>query len=817
MWLHIYISKHKTFLCTRCTCVGACVVAKTEQRMNNDLDNIFDQEEESIDVRALVWRYLRKWYLFVIFLLAAFAVAFLYLRYTRPVYEVSSVMMIKDEKKGMTGGMDILKDLDLGGNKLVENEIEVLKSRTLMKKVVETLRLNVGYYREASPIDTDLYGKSPIWIQLEQMIEPAYKKKIIIKVLNKDSFELVADGNEMGTFTYGQAVNNNFIGRFRVFLNNKNFKGPDQVKVTFASVEDVMEASLAKLDVALVNQKSTVLSLTYQDTSPARGKDILKRLHEQYILAALGDKNTEATNTLRFIDDRLRLITGELSDVEKDVESYKSQAGITDISSEANLFLEKVKETDTKLNEVDIKIKMLEGVERFLSTPGANVSSINSMIDDPNLMSLTEKLSELELQREKYARTVQEGNPLLETVQTQISHTKQAIRENVNNQKRGLSLARQGLASLNRGVESSIRGIPKIEREFVSIKRQQGIKESLYLMLLQKKEETAISYASTVSDSRLVDDAFATPKPVKPKGIMIYLIALLAGLGIPVLIINIMVMANDKVESRSDFEKKTKGVPVLGEVGHKPKKLKGPLLDIKSNNFVVEQFRILRTNLQFTLPNETVGIAKKVLMTSSISGEGKSFISLNLSASLASAGNKVMLVNLDIRKPKLHEYIELSNDVGIVNYLIGQRSVDQIIQATPINNLSFIASGPVPPNPAELLSNNRMAVFLKELETRFDFIIIDCSPSGLVTDAQVVSPLVDGTIFVVRHEYTPKAALQTLGEIYKGKKMPALTVVYNGVKGSSTYGYGYGYGSVYGYYGGNKESSWWERLKERFE
>lgn len=785
--------------------------------MNNDLSNIFDQEEEGIDIRALTWRYLRNWYLFVIFLLAAFAVAFLYLRYTRSVYEVSSVMMIKDEKKGMTGGMDILKDLDLGGNKLVENEIEVLKSRTLMKKVVETLRLNVAYYREASPIDVDLYGKSPIWIQLEQMIEPAYKKKIIIKVLNKDSFELIADGNEMGKFNYGQAVNNNFIGRFRVFLNDKNFKGEDEVKVTFASVEDVMEGNLAKLDVALVNQKSTVLNLTYKETSTARGRDILKRLHEQYILAALGDKNTEATNTLRFIDDRLRLITGELSDVEKDVEVYKSQAGFTDISSEANLFLEKVKETDTKLNEVGIKIKMLEGVERFLSTPNANMSSINSMIDDPILMSLTEKLSQLELQREKYARTVQEGNPLLETVQTQIGNTKQAIRENVNNQKRSLMVASQSLSSLNRGIESSIRSIPKKEREFVSIKRQQGIKESLYLMLLQKKEETAISYASTVSDSRLVDEAFATPAPVKPKKSVIFLIALLAGLGIPVLIINILTLINDKVESRADFEKKSKGVPVLGEVGQKPKKLKGPLLDIKSNNFVVEQFRILRTNLQFTLPSTSDKRAKKVLMTSSISGEGKSFISLNLSASLASAGNKVILINLDIRKPKLHEYIDLPNDVGVVNYLIGQRQLEHIIQETSVANLSFIASGPIPPNPAELLSNIRMSTLVEELESRFDYIIIDCSPSGLVTDAQVVSPLVDGTIFVVRHEYTPKAALHTLGELYQGKKMPALTVVYNGVKGSSTYGYGYGYGSVYGYYGGNKESTWWERLKEKFE
>jgi tyrosine-protein kinase Etk/Wzc len=330
-------------------------IINNEENMNNDLNNfILESEEESIDFRAIAWRYIRRWYLFVFFLGIALVSAFFYIRYTRPVYKVSSVVLIKDEKKGMKAGMDVIEGLDLGGNKIVENEIEVLKSRSLMKKVVEALRLNVSYFREASPIDTDLYGKSPIWIQLEQMMQPAYKGKLIIHLLDKNKFEVIANGNALGEFTYGQAVNNNFIGRFRVFLNDKQFRGEDKIKVSFAPVDNVVGANLGSLEVSLLNQKSTVLSLTYQDTSPERGKAVLRNLHEQYILAALGDKNTEATNTLRFIDDRLRLLTGELTDVEKDVEVYKSQAGFTDISSESDLFLEKVKETDSKLNEVDI-------------------------------------------------------------------------------------------------------------------------------------------------------------------------------------------------------------------------------------------------------------------------------------------------------------------------------------------------------------------------------------------------------------------------------------------------------------------------------
>lgn len=695
----------------------------------------------------------------------------------------------------------------MGGNKIVENEMEVFKSRFLMKKVVESLRLNVIYTQSAQPIDVDLYGKSPIWIQVEQMHEPVYPKKITIRLLDRSKFELLMEDKSIGNFAFGQVIAQPQLGKFRVFLNNNAFQHSEEINVQFANVDRIIQSNLGRLDVSLLNQKSTVLKLSYQETSPQRGKDILKKLHEEYILASLGDKNTEASNTLRFIDERLRLISTELTDVEKDVEVYKSAAGFTDISSESNLFLEKVKETDSKLNEVDIQVKVLEGVEKFLNTPGSNVSSVTSMINDPSLSLLIDKLSELELQREKYARTVQAGNPLLETVNTQVANTKAAIRENINNQKKGLIISRTNLASLNRSIESSIRSIPKKEREFVSIKRQQGIKESLYLLLLQKKEETAISYASTVSDSRLIDEAFVSPAPIKPNSRTIYLIALLIGLGVPIVIINIKALLNNKITSRAELEQRTNGIPILGEVGDKPKSIAGLLLDTKSNNFIAEQFRILRTNLQYLIQGQKA--CKKILVTSSISGEGKSFISMNLAASLASAGQKVVLINLDIRKPKLHEYLNLSNHKGIVNYLIGQGKAADFVQETPVENMSFVASGPIPPNPAELLSSTKLREFIAELENNYQYILIDCSPNGFVTDAQLAAPLVDATVFIVRHEYTPQGAMLPLSNLYKEKKFPSLTVIYNAVKGSSSYGYGYGYG----YYGESANSSIWSKLK----
>ncbi len=777
--------------------------------MAQDNSFLFDKEEEKIDLRSIAYRYIRNWYLFVIFLLLALIGAFFYLIYSRPVYEVSSVVLIKDDKKGL-GSNDFLKDLEMmGGNKIVENEMEVLKSRSLMKKVVESLRLNVIYTKKANPIDVDLYGKSPIWMQIEQMKNPVYNQKFIVRLLDHAKFEILIEDKVAGEYSFGQVVYQPLLGKFRVFSNNIILKNNEDIGVQFANIDGIIQGNLGKLDVSLLNQKSTVIKLSYQETSPSRGKDILRKLHEAYILASLGDKNTEASNTLRFIDERLRLISSELTVVEKDVEVYKSAAGFTDISSESNLFLEKVKETDSKLNEVGIQVKVLEGVEKFLNTPGSNVSSVTSMINDPSLSLLINKLSELELQREKYARTVQVGNPLLETVNTQVANTKAAIRENINNQKRGLIISRTNLATLNRSIETSIRGIPKKEREFVSIKRQQGIKESLYLLLLQKKEETAISYASTVSDSRLIDEAFVSASPIKPIPNTIYLIAVLIGLGVPIILINLKAVLNDKVSSRAELEQKTNSIPILGEVGNKPKSVAGPLLDTKSNNFIAEQFRILRTNLQYLIQGQKA--CKKILVTSSISGEGKSFISVNLAASLASAGQKVILINLDIRKPKLHEYLNLSNNKGIVNYLIGQGKASDFVQLTSEPNLSFVASGPIPPNPAELLSSNKLQEFIKELENDYQYILIDCSPNGLVTDAQLAAPLVDATIFIVRHEYTPQRAMLPLSDLYNEKKFPSLTVIYNGVKGNTSYGYGYGY------YGETTKPNLWVKIKSVFD
>ncbi|MEA5458965.1 polysaccharide biosynthesis tyrosine autokinase [Arcicella sp. LKC2W] len=767
----------------------------------NNID-FFKESEDNFDLKIVLLKYLRYWYWFFIALAIAFVGAFLYLQYSTPIFRVSSVLLIKDEKKGgMGGASEMLKELDIAGsNKIVENEMEVLKSRTLFEKVVDELNLTVSYYTESRFKDIELFNNSPLSIQYTFLVDEAYKYPIFITTIDQQHYELLDNEKKsLGKFRYSQAVNCSY-GKFRVYPNLKNLVVVGQtIKVKFSSKDSYIESFSKNLQVELLNLKSTVVQLNMESGVPEKGKAILGKLLEAYTYNALEDKNLESTNTLRFIEDRLHLISKELVDVEGDVESYKRQKGITDLSEEANLVLEKVKENDSKLNDVDIQLKVLEGVERYLQSSQRGVAPSNLMVSDPILIGLLEKLNELELEQEKTGRTTQAQNPFLQTINAQVKNVKQAILENVANQKKGLTITKSSFQSLNNRFETSIRSIPKKEREFVSIKRQQGIKESLYLLLLQKREETALSYASTVTDSRVVDAPYSSPKPIKPNPPIIYLIALLIGVLVPAASINIKELLNDKVQSRKDIETAT-NLPIFGEIGLKPKNMPAAVIDLKSRSFLAEQFRILRTNLQYINVDNNQVKGKVFIFTSSTSGEGKSFISINLAASIASLGKKVVLLELDLRKPKISTYLEMPREKGISNYLVGQLTVKEILQSTKYDNLFLLSSGPIPPNPAELLSNGKIEQLIANLRESFDYVVIDSPPVGLVTDSLILGEFADACFYLVRHEVTPKQNLAILSNLKKFEKFKSLNIIFNGVNYKNSQEYGYGYGYDYGYY-----------------
>jgi capsular exopolysaccharide synthesis family protein len=773
-----------------------------------------EPEEVDFDLQEYIRRYLRYWYLFPVFLGITLVAAFFYLQIKQPVFSTSATLLIKDEKKGMTGGADdILAELgQMGGNKLVENEIEVLASLTLVAQVVENLGLQVSYDSFDGLHTQDLYKRTVVAVLPGILTEYAYTKPLGIEVLDSLHFRL---GGERTERTFGQTLQNEW-GTFTVIrADSIPDKGYEDVRVHFHDVVQLAESIQGRLKVQLPNVKSTVLELSLEEVSPQRGRDILNNLLDVYVQSNLNEKNREASNTLRFIEDRLGLITGELGEVEGDVASYKSSRGLTDISSEAQIFLENIQENDAKLNDVNIQMQVLESVDNFVDSDNA-ATPATYMISDPVLVSLLGRLTELQIQKEKYSRTTTANNPLLETVTTQIANTKQAVRENIQNVRRGLGVTKQNLESINKDFSAGLRTIPQKEREYVGIKRQQTIKENLYLYLLQKREETALAYASTVTDSRLVDAPKTAFKAVAPKRSIIWGGAGAAGLVIPLLLVNLLFLLNNTVQRRDDIERATKA-SILGEVGLM-RTVKGKetetIIRMTSRSAVAEQFRALRTNLQYLGD----GSCRVILLTSSIGAEGKSFVSINLAASLAYSDKKVILVGLDLRKPTLHDRLGIANDKGATNYFIGKGNLADLIQTSSIHpQLDVLVSGPIPPNPSELLSNGRLPGLIKELRQTYDYILIDTPPYGLVTDAALIAEEVDATLYVVRFNYTMSDHLKRIADLQKNKRFASFSIIFNGVNYGAGYGYGYGYGGYgYGYYDGEKEGKM-RRVMYRFK
>jgi tyrosine-protein kinase Etk/Wzc len=494
--------------------------------------------------------------------------------------------------------------------------------------------------------------------------------------------------------------------------------------------------------------------------------------------------------------------------VEGKLQTFKSQNKITDISTQGKIYLETVATNDQKVGEINMRLSALDEVENYVKSNGGigGIVPATFGIADPVLTQLLKNLSDLELQYTQTKKIVPENNPAVVALVDGINKLKPGILENIQNQRKNLQAGRSDLTGTNNQFSSMLKTIPEQERELLSISRQQAIKNNIYTFLLQKREETALSFASAVADSRILDKAESSDVPVSPKKRILYFVALIAAIVFCFLIIYIKEILTQTIQQRSDIEKYT-DIPFLGEVAFD--RSKSPIVIAEGKRtFIAEQFRQLRTSLGFMGIDE---IHKKILITSNISGEGKSFIAVNLGISLALMGKKVVLIELDLRKPKLSDQLKISRSTGITNYLIGKTAPSEVIKPTSVENLSLIPSGPIPPNPSELISNGRLQGLLSFLENSYDYIIMDSAPINPVTDSFILSPLADVTLFIVRHDYTPKVLLQKLEERHKMNSLKNSAIIYNGVKGKGFKKYG-GYGYGYGYTEDESDRKWWKNI-----
>ncbi len=764
---------------------------------NNNHQNTDGGEDKDGFLHQVIFRYLPYWPLFLLLSTVFAAAAWLYLRYTIPTYEATATVLIKDENKGMDDSK-LLEELNLfGAKKIVENEIEIIRSRTLLRDVVKNLGLYAQISEEGKIINYPAYFRSPVKIELKNpdslteqdkiyMDYDAGKKQVII---DRKSYAV----NEWLNSPWGQIR----------FLLNSNYKPSETKRKLFFSLIDVRKAvrGLAgNLTVEAPSKTATVIGLSLKDQIPERGEEIMNELLRIYNKAAIEDKNRFAANTMSFIEDRLRYVIKELEAVESSIQNYKTEQGIVDISEQSKVFMQSVGANDQKIGEMNLQLAVLDQVENYVQKKEEKSGIVPSTLglNDPILNQLLEKLYDGEVEYEKLRKTTAENNPILIAQRNAIDNVRPSILENIQNQRRSLEAAKNDLNATSGRYLSALRTVPTKEKQLVEIGREQSIKNHIYTYLLQKREETALSYYSTVADSRIVDNGQSSIDPISPKKRIIYLAALICAVALGIGILSIKEALNRNILYRQEIEAITP-FPIIGEIAHNKSKAQIVITD-KKRNFIAEQFRQLRTSLSYLGVNQE---KKRILVTSSIPGEGKSFISSNLALSLALAGKKVVIVSLDLRKPKIHEIFNLDNKIGITNYFIGDKEPDEIIMPYEENeNLFIIPSGNLPPNPSELIMNGKLQKLLSYLGASFDYILIDAPPVNPVTDAYLLAQFCDTVLYVVRHGVTPKADVRLLKENAKIRGIKSLAIIFNGVKarGMGGYGYGgYGYDHDYGY------------------
>jgi tyrosine-protein kinase Etk/Wzc len=763
---------------------------------------IVSQENEETIAQKVVSKYLPYWPLILLSFIIAIGAGYAYLKFATPIYEANATLIIKDEKKGNEESK-LMESLDqISSKKIVENEIEVLQSRRLMTDVIRRLGLYAPISEKKGIKTVSAYYSSPISILSPYPDSLIHPKKAI--KLNIDSSKNEVILNDSIRYRIDTIVTTPF-GKLK-FIPNKHYEKPEkeggQLYFSLDRPRNLSGDFLSSLKAEASGKLSSIVNLSYRDEIAERAENILNQLISSYKQSELEEKDALAKNTLMLVQDRLGIVSHDLDSIEKKVQQYKSGRNAVDISTQGQLFLQNVSANDQKLSEVNMQLSVLGQVEKFVAskdnTTGAIVPSTLG-VSDPMLSQLLDKLYTSELEYNQLKKTVGENNPNLVAIADRINKIRPSILENIHSQKQSLTVAKENLFSTNNAYNSMLQSVPQKERELLDITRDKQIKSDLYAFLLQKREESELAYASSVSNNRVVDDAQANPNPVSPNRMLIYLVAIVLFLGISIAIITIRESFTGKVLYRSEVESRT-SIPIIGEIAFD--KSKNPIvIEAGRRSFIAEEFRKLRISLSF------LGIDsshKKILVTSSISGEGKSFIAANLAVSLALTGKKVVLVDMDLNNPTLSKILNVSHREGVTDFLTGEKDPEEIIKVIEEHkNLFFISAGNLPENPTELLSNGKVKELIDYLEGIFDLVIIDTSPLVLVTDGYILTGLCDATLYVVRHKYTPKMLIKRIDENNHINPINNPAIVFNGVKtrGFFKNNYGYGYDYVYG----NKE------------
>ena len=792
-----------------------------------------DHSEEQINIQEIFFRYLIHWPWFVVSVIVCVALAWGYLRLTTPVYNISATVLIKDEKKG--GGANMSSELEKMGlngfvssSSNIENEIEVLKSRTLAREVVSSLGLFVTYMDEDKFPNKELYRTSPVLVSLtpqeadrlpqtmeiDMLLQPAGAMDVQVKVGKKEyrkhleKLPAVFPTDE-GTVAF--FANNDTLSSLRPESVTTERHITAYINRPFA----VAKGYAGSLSITPTSKATSVVTVSLKNSNTQRGKDYIDKLLEMYNINANNDKNEVAQRTAEFIDERIDIISKELGSTERDLENFKRSAGITDLTSEAQIALTGNAEYEKKRVENQTQINLVMDLKKYLQGSEYEVLPANVGLQDAGVAGAIDRYNEMVAERKRLLRTSTESNPAIVNLTTSIRAMRSNIQTTLDATLKGLEITKADLIREASRYSRRISDAPTQERQFVSIARQQEIKSGLYLMLLQKREENAIVLAAIANNAKIIDEAQADSTPISPKRMMIYLAALVFGIGIPVGVIYLIGLTKFKIEGRADVEKLT-SLPVVGDIPLADEKTGAIAVFENQNNLMSETFRNVRTNLQFMLENGK----NVILVTSTVSGEGKSFISANLAISLSLLGKKVVIVGLDIRKPGLNKVFNLpKKEYGITQFLTNSTvNLMDLVHHSDINkNLYILPGGTVPPNPTELLARDGLEKAVEILRKNFDYVILDTAPVGMVTDTLLIGRVADLSVYVCRADYTRKTEFTLINELAENNKLPNLCIAINGLDlQKKKYGYYYGYGKYGKYYGYGKHYGYGEyKIKDK--
>ncbi len=788
-----------------------------------------ETQEETIDIKALILKYTQYWHYFLATILFFSVIAFLNNRYTVPEYSVSTSLEIRDDNNTQMGAENLIEGLELfSGKNNLNNEIIILSSYSITEKVIKELGLGLHYFQHGFFQTNELFENSPFIVIVDSLHNQLTGVDFQITIINEQEFQLsittknqfpynlilerfdktlIADIDINETYKFDKIITTDYFSftlKKSLFFNLDQLNSSDKdYSFKLHQTDNLCYKLRKEIIITPINKDASILKINIKGKTPKKNISILNKLTEIYIRNGLDNKNLMANNTIHFIDEQLAVIDDSLTSIENKIKNFRlKNPNLTIIDKDYGTYFQKQK-LDNTLSEQSVNIQYYRSLLSYLkndNTANSIVSPTSMGISNPELNNLINQLLQLYAKKGELQLTTTEKNPAYIAVLSQIDHTKETIIENIKNLIASASIYEKDLKSRINTFTSDINKLPEVEKNYLILKRKHEYNEQTAIYLQQKKYEASLAKAGTESDHQVIDPARLDSEiPIKPRKSLAYFMAIVFAILLPITFISLRDFFSDTIKSKADLLNSTK-IPILGLVGHSDN-ARSLVISTSSKSIIAESFRSLRTNIQYLAADKS---KKIITVTSSIGGEGKTFTTINLAAIFALSGHKTILIGGDLRKPKLHEDFKVDTSKGLSSFLINKSKLSEVIEKTEIDALDVIASGPTPPNPAELLDSSKMRDLIKELNKTYDYVIIDTPPIGLVTDGVILMQYSDVNLYVVRHNYSKTKALGIINNLYNQEQVKNVHIIINDFKQSSSgygYGYGYGYGSSgYGYY-----------------